>query len=87
MKIGLEIKNASQVFKPKKGDVILFDGKNWYITTKEDIFREYEEKVDSKITEVNNELNELRAYKAEVSKQIKKMAEAIRKFISLEGDK
>lgn len=87
VKVALEIKNGSKVFKPKKGDVIIFDGKEWYVTTKEDIFAEYQAKVDAKLNDVENELVSLRQFKSDVSSQIIEMSEIIKNFIEYkEGD-
>ena len=87
--IGLKIKNASRAMKPKKGDVIIFDGKEWYITTKEDIFKEYEEKVDKKLAEVSQKLIEIAKFKQEVSENMVTMSETIKDFVKFqsEGDK
>ena len=86
-KVGLEIKNGSKALKPKKGDVIIFDGKEWYVTTKDDIFREYQEKMDEKLAEIERELVELRQFKREVSEQIIEMSEIVKGFVKLQGDK
>lgn len=86
LKVCLEIKNGSKVLKPKNGDVIIFDGKEWYVTTKEDIFAEYQAKVNAKIQEVEAELSELRQFKSEVSSQMIEMSEAIKKFINYQGE-
>ena len=87
LKVGLEIKNGSRVLKPKKGDIVIFDGKEWYVTTKNDIFREYQEKVDAKIAEVNAKVAEMEEYKRETAAQIAEMANVIKQFVELEGDK
>ena len=86
LKVCLEIKNGSKVLKPKSGDVIIFDGKEWYVTTKEDIFAEYQAKVNAKIQEVEAELSELRQFKSEVSSQMIEMSETIKKFINYQGE-
>lgn len=86
VKVGLTIKNGSKVFKPKKGDVIIFDGKDWYVTTKDDIFAEYQEKVNAGLQEVQRELQELRRYKGEVASQMAEMGTLIRDFIKSQGE-
>ena len=87
VKIGLDIKNGSKAFKPKKGDVVIFDGKEWYVTTKEDIFAEYERKVDEKLQEVTDSLRKIENYKQEISEQVIAIGEAVRDFMKLQGDK
>ena len=87
VKVGLNIKNGSKVFKPKPGDVIIFDGKDWYVTTKDDIFREYQMKMDAMLTQIGEELKSIREFKVDIANQMTKMGEAVRKFIIFEGDK
>jgi len=87
LKVGLEIKNGSKIFKPKKGDVVIFDGKEWYVTTKDDIFKEYQDKVDAKLAEVNIKVAEMEQYKKDTSAQIAEMAAVIKQFVELKGDK
>lgn len=87
LKVGLEIKNGSKIFKPKKGDVVIFDGKEWYVTTKDDIFKEYQDKVDAKLAEVDIKVAEMEQYKKDTSAQIAEMAAVIKQFVELEGDK
>ena len=87
VKLALEIKNASRGIKPKKGDVVIFDGESWYITTKDDIYREYEQKVDAKLQEVDQKMQQMENFKNEISAQIIKMGEIIKNFVNLQGDK
>ena len=98
VKVGLNIKNGSKVFKPKAGDVVIFDGEDWYITTKDDIFREYQEKMDAELAKVEAKLAEVteklrteleknEQFKREVSSQIIEISENVKKFIKLQGDK
>lgn len=87
VKVGLNIKNGSKIMKPKEGDVIVFDGKDWYVTTKDDIYKEYQTKVDKKIEQVDSKLLEMENYKKDISQQMKTMSEAIKKFVNLQGDK
>ena len=87
LKVGLEIKNGSKIFKPKKGDVVIFDGKEWYVTTKDDIFKEYQDKVDAKLVLVEEKVAEMERYKRETAAQIAEMAAVIKQFVELEGDK
>lgn len=86
MKIAIDVKNMKKAIRPSSGDVIMFNGNDWYITTKEDLFKEYQEKVDAKLSEVENELLELRRFKTEVSSQLIEMSEVIKSFVKLQGE-
>jgi hypothetical protein len=86
MKIGLEIKNISRAIKPKKDDVIIFDGKEWYITTKKDLFKEYEDKIDAKLEQFNKMIASNADFKKEISGQMVEMSETIKKFIKTQGE-
>ena len=85
VKVGLNIKNGSKVFKPKQGDVIIFDGKDWYVTTKEDLFREYDQKFTQKLEELNEKVEEMQEFKEEISDKMIEMAGIIKDFINFQG--
>lgn len=80
--IALNIKNGSKAFKPKPGDVIIFDGKDWYITKKEDIFREY----DEKMLKMEQKVEKMEEFKAEVNEKIDKMSDIMQKFVILQNE-
>ena len=86
MKIGLEIKNISRAMKPKKDDIIIFDGKDWYVTTKKDLFGEYEAKLDEKIRILNALVQENATFKQNVSSQMAKLGETVKNFIKAQGE-
>lgn len=82
MKIGLEVKNSSKIFKPSKGDVIVFDGQSWYVTTKEDILKEANKTLEL----ANRKLEEIDAYRAEISSQMAELGEIVRRFVQSQGE-
>ena len=89
MKLTLDIKNFKRIIKPTKDDVILFDGKEWYVTTKNDLFEELSRKFDEREMEVENKLNEIKnviaefkQIKVENAKQISTMSKTIKDLIS-----
>lgn len=92
MKIGLEIKNPKRAIKPHNGDVILYDGKQWYVTTKEELFYELESKLknkekelDNKIAECDKKINEMNELKKKNAEQILNIAAIVQKLV--EGGK
>jgi len=91
MKLGLEIKNPKKAIKPTKNDVIVFDGKEWYVTTKEDLFKEFderltkkEEEISDKIEECNQKISEMNKLKVNVAKQLLQFGEIITSLVSKE---
>lgn len=86
MKVALEIKNGNRLLKPRKDDIIIFDGKSWYITSKSDIFAEYETKMNEKIAEIEQTNQETEQFKREISSQMVTMSEIIEKFVKMQGD-
>ena len=86
IKVALNIKNGSKVFKPTEGSLILYDGKDWYVTTKEDLFKEYDEHFADKIAECNQKIEEITVLKQELAAQMVEYSEMI-KTIVLQGEK
>lgn len=81
MKMTLEIKNLSGVTKPKKDNIIIYDGKEWYVTTKEALFGEYEKRVSKILDTVLKELSatkeENKKFKVQIASQMKDMSKVI----------
>ena len=93
MKLCLEIKNPQKVIKPSKNNVIMYDGKEWYVTTKEELFKELEGRLDNKEKELENKIAECNAKIAEMNEikkttaeQILKISKVVREFIAKEGE-
>lgn len=77
MKIGLDVKNPGKALKPSKGDVMLHDGKQWYVTTKEDLFKEFLLRLETKEKEVDRKLKDCDDKIKEMNEQRKKNAEQL----------
>lgn len=89
MEIALKVKNLSGVTKAKKDNILIYDGKEWYVTTKEQLFKEYDERFSKKLNEASNKLKEFdemikenKQFKIEVASQLKEMSELIKKLYS-----
>lgn len=86
MKVALEVKNLSKLIKPTNNDVIVFDGKEWYVTTKDDILSE----ANGLLAECRAELEALRAeneeFKRQTSHDIIELTETVRNLLELKGD-
>ena len=78
MKIALEIKNMKKAIKPSINDIIIYDGKDWYITTKEELFKEYDEKFDEKLAECDHKIAEMNELSVNVAKQLLDFEDIIR---------
>ena len=86
MRVALDIKNMSRLIKPTKNDVIIYDGKQWYVTTKDDLLKEAHDMVE----ECRRTLNEIKAenqeFKRQTSKDIDDIVDTTRKLLDLKGD-
>lgn len=86
MNVVLNVKNTSKVLKPTKNSVMLYDGKEWYITTKEKLFEEWLDLLN----QCNNKLEELEQqhteFKREVSSQLREMTELIHTLFETKGE-
>ncbi len=91
MKTVLTIKNLSKMKTLKSDDMVLYDGKNWYVTTKEAIFKEYQEKVDKELAALKKEKDDLKAsndeFQLNVAKQINEMSSLIEQLVLNKGVK
>lgn len=86
MKLILDIKNNKKAIRPSKDNVILYDGKEWYITTKQDLFKEYEEYFKKKIAECEGKIQELDAFKGEIAQQILDLQEIVKVAVLKENN-
>lgn len=80
MKINLEVKNPGKALRPSKNDIILYDGKQWYVTTKEELFREFYNRLEAKEKQVDHKLRECDDKIVEMNEQRRKNAEQIIQF-------
>lgn len=63
MKVVFEVKrnkeNGKSSLNIKKGDVLLYNGSEWYVTTQEELFMEYNKKINNAITEYDRKFKAL----------------------------
>ncbi len=86
MKVVLSVRNTSKVTKPIKDSVIIYDGEEWYVTTKEQLFKDFHD-LYSKCNEKLETLEKQNLdFKKEISSQIKEMADLVEKLLKLKGD-
>lgn len=97
MEIAFTVKNMPRALKPQKDDVLIYDGQLWYITTKTELFREYDEHFNEKLNECNQKLLELQQekeqlladlneFKAVIARQMLEYGQLIREVVLREGD-
>lgn len=87
MKLVLEVKTNKKAIRPSPDNVILYDGKEWYITTKQDLFKEYDERYKEKLAECDRKIEEMNAFKVSVAGQILELKDLIKVFVIKEEDK
>ena len=88
-KISLDVRNVKKIIRPTRNDVILYDGKEWYVTTKEDLFKDFndrieerEEEFEKRMKKLNDALKEFEQIKVDNAKQIAAMSKTLRELIS-----
>lgn len=83
MKIVLEVQNVKKSITPSKDNIIIYDGESWYVTTKSDLFKEYDERFEEKIKECEEQIETMNQYKKEISQQMLDIKEIIQNFVEL----
>ena len=78
MKLILDVKTNKKAVKPSKDNVVLYDGKDWYVTTKQELFKEYDKYFADVIAECNAKIKEMNALKVELAKQMLDLQEVVR---------
>lgn len=92
MKIGLDVKNPKKAIKPNKSDLIVYDGKEWYVTTKEELYKDLcerlaqkEKELAAKVAECDEKIAEVNKLKVDVAKQLLEFGEIVTSLVSKEG--
>ena len=85
MKLILDIKNGKKAIKPTKDDIILYNGKEWYIVTKQELFKEYNERFEEAIAECEAKEQEMDAFKVEIAQQILDLQEIVKAIVLKEN--
>lgn len=98
MRIALDIKNMSKLKRPTVNDVIVYDGKEWYITTKSDLLKEANnllaecQKTLEQIKKESKDFkqqykNDMETFKKDVSKHIIEITGTTKQLLELKGEK
>lgn len=82
MKIALEVKNISKAIKPITDDVVVYDGKEWYVTTKSELLKEANETLEKCKEQLEKNKQEFENFKKDVASQLVEMSELIGKLYS-----
>ena len=85
MKIVLDVSNIKKGIKPSKDNIIIYDGEKWYVTTKNDLFAEYDERFDEKLAECDEKIASMSQYQKDIASQMLSMQEIIQKLIVKES--
>ena len=80
MEVILDIKNVPKVIKPTVNSVIVFNGKEWYLTTKEDLLAEANNLVAEARAELSKIITENTEFKQKVGAQLYQMSELIKQL-------
>lgn len=82
-------KDGGKILKPSREDIIIYDGAEWYVTTKQDLFKEIIETTNEAVniaqTNLENAAVQLKQlekdfndFKVNVSKQLLEMTQLIK---------
>lgn len=76
----LNIKNVPKVMKPTQDDVIVYNGKEWYITTKESLLADAYKLLSECKVELEKVKKENSDFKKSVAKQMVELSELVEKL-------
>jgi len=65
MKIVIDVKNGSKTQNFGKNDLIVYDGKQWYVTTVEDLYSHLEKRYNDMIAKMDQKINDIKTSYAE----------------------
>ena len=86
MRVALDIKNLSKLKEPSINDVIIYDGKQWYVTTKDDILKEANDLLLECKEELAKTKRENQEFKQQTSKDILELTDTVKKLLELKGE-
>ena len=84
MEVILDIKNIPKVMNPTVDNVIVFNGKQWYLTTKQTLLADAYKLIDEAKAEIETLKAENKEFKAKVANQLYEMSELIKKLYEVE---
>ena len=84
MEVLLDIKNIPKTMNPTVEQVIVFDGKSWYLTTRESLLKDAYELIEKAKEELENLKRENQEFKVKVASQLYEMSELIKKLYEVE---
>ena len=76
----LNIKNVPKVMKPTRDDVVVYNGKEWYITTKESLLADAYKLLGECKAELEKVKKENSDFKKSVAKQMVELSELVGKL-------
>ena len=86
MKVVLSVKNTSKIMKPSENSVILYDGEQWYVTTKEKLFKEWTDLLAQSTQKLQDLEEQNTQFKREVGSQLREMTELIHTLFEAKGE-
>lgn len=82
MNLALNVITNKKAIRPSKDNLILYDGKNWYITTKQDVFKEMVDYVNKANEELEKLKQETAQFKLDTAEQILKLTNLVNQLYS-----
>lgn len=80
MEVILDVKNVPKAMNPTQDDVIVFNGKTWYLTSKASLMKEALEMIDKCQKELDKIKKENAQFKKEVAQQVRDLSELVKQM-------
>ncbi len=80
MEVILDVKGVSKIMNPTQDSVIAFDGKQWYLTSKESLLEDSYKLIEEARQELEKIKAENQEFRQKVAKQLFDMSELIKKL-------
>jgi len=78
MRIAIDVKTNKKAIRPSTDNIIMYDGKDWYVTTKQDLFKEYDTRFDKKLQQCDEKIQEVDRYMVQLAEQMLELNELVK---------
>lgn len=83
MKLVLDVSTNKKAIYPSENNVVLYDGKKWYITTKQSLMEEYDQHFEQKLKECDKKMEQMTQLEKELAQQMLDLKNVVEAFATL----